>query len=435
MTAGMLIAAPAASAGTYPMYQCGTNTPSVAPGWSVYGINTQASTVLSNGCSAGGTIGDYVFSNGQAGAVTENGSSGSQVGLALNVPASAPDVTIQSLSAEAIASPVTGDDAYLGFSSAGQQLPGMVELPYGASDDYTANESWRLPGGARDFEAFVNCTTDDSSPTCNFADNVRVPALRNVLLTLADAVPPTVTSVSGPLATAAAAGATVSGTQSLSFSASDADSGVRSATLTLTPSGGSAPNVQTIDYGAQCAYDSWNACPLTQSGSAFTVDTSALSSGEYSVELTVADAAGNVVHDQLGSIIPAAAFDHLLGTSAKWSLSLRASPRRVHRHSVITLAGRVATAPRPPSGKLIYLEARAVSITWKGRGRARHRVRDYGTWITFQTLRAQSDGAFRSTYRFHLGGRHRYQFMAVAPQEGGYANATGSSDAVMVTET
>lgn len=39
-----------------------------------------------------------------------------QVALALNVPSSSPHVTIHSIIAEVTASPVTGDDAFLGFA-------------------------------------------------------------------------------------------------------------------------------------------------------------------------------------------------------------------------------------------------------------------------------------------------------------------------------
>ena len=102
-----LALAPSASAGTYPMYQCAPGVPAVSPGWSVFGNTTNANTVLSNTCSAGGSIGDYVFTDGQAGAVTENGESGSQVGLRIDVPGSAPGVTIHAIKAEVIASAVT----------------------------------------------------------------------------------------------------------------------------------------------------------------------------------------------------------------------------------------------------------------------------------------------------------------------------------------
>jgi hypothetical protein len=297
-----LLSPPAATAGTYPMHQCAPGTPAVSPGWSVYGYNTNASSVLSNTCSTGGAIGDYVASNEQAGAVTENGHSGSQVGLALDVPGSAPDVSIQSISAEVIGSSVTGDDAFMGFTSAGQALPGEVEIPNGGGSNYTASDSWTLPQGARDFEAHVNCSTDDSSPTCYFADSIAVPALNDITLTLTDNTPPVIKSASGPLATAAADKSTVAGSQTLSFTASDADSGVRSAKLTLTPQDGETPYTHTFDFAAQCSYDSWNACPLTESVSEFALNTAALKDDSYTVNLTVTDAAGNTASDSLGTI-------------------------------------------------------------------------------------------------------------------------------------
>ena len=301
-----LLAAPSlASAGTYPMHQCAPGTPVVSPGWSVYGINTDASSVLSNTCSSGGAIGDSVASNEQAGAVTENGHSGSLVGLQVNVPPSAPDVTIQSITAEVTGSAVTGDDAFMGFTSGGQALPGAVELFNGGGSNYSATDSWTLPQGARDFEAHVFCSTDDSSTTCYFADSIAVPALNDITLTLEDDTPPVIKSASGPLATAAADKSTVAGSQTLSFTASDADSGVRSATLTLTPQDGETPYTHTFDFAAQCSYDSWNACPLTESVSEFALNTATLKDGSYTVNLTVTDAAGNTASDSLGTITTA----------------------------------------------------------------------------------------------------------------------------------
>jgi hypothetical protein len=297
-----LASAPPAAAGTYPMYQCVPGSEAVSPGWSVYGVDTNASTTLWDTCSSGGAIGDYVFSDGEAGAVTENGSSGSQVGLEIDVPGSAPDVSIQSIAAEVIGSSVTSDDAFMGFTSAGQLLPGEVELPYGGSN-YTTSESWSLPQGARDFEAHVNCTTDHSSPTCDFADTIAVPALTDITLTLVDDTPPAVTSASGSLATAAAHDSTVTGTQTLSFAGSDADSGVRSATLTLTPQGGQEPYTHTFDFSGECAYDSWNACPLSESLSGFTLNTATLKDDSYTANLSITDAAGNTASDPLGTLV------------------------------------------------------------------------------------------------------------------------------------
>ena len=296
------LCATSAQAGIYPMYQCAPGVPAVSPGWSVFGNTTNANTVLSNGCSAGGSIGDYVFTDGQAGAVTENGESGSQVGLRIDVPGGAPGVTIHAIKAEVIASAVTGDDAFLEFASAGQSLPGATELPYGGGSAYTATESWTLPQGARDFEAYVNCSTDRSSPTCDFADSTAVPALANITLSLEDDTPPTVENVSGPLAAASAADASVGGSQPMSFTGSDAGSGVHTATLTLSPLGGGASYVHTFDFSGECTYDSWNACPLTETVSGFMVNTDALADGAYEASLAVTDAAGNVTNDALGSI-------------------------------------------------------------------------------------------------------------------------------------
>jgi hypothetical protein len=285
------------------MYQCAPGTEAVSPGWSVFGVNTITSSVLWNTCSTGGVIGDSVASEEKAGAVTENAHSGSQVGLQIDVPASAPDVTISSITAEVIGSSVTGDDAFMGFTSAGQALPGAVEIPNGGGSNYTASDSWTLPQGARDFEAHVNCSTDDSSPTCYFADSIAVPALNDITLTLEDNTPPAVSSVSGALASAAAAKSTVAGSQLLNFTGGDADSGVRSATLTLSPQAGGAPYAHVFDFSSQCSYDAWNACPLTQTVSGFAVNTSSLKDDTYAASLAVTDAAGNVASDPLGTIV------------------------------------------------------------------------------------------------------------------------------------
>jgi hypothetical protein len=398
-----LVSASVASAGTYPMYQCSPGTEAVSPGWSVFGYNTNASTVLWNTCSAGGAIGDYVSSDEQAGAVTENGHSGSQVGLALDVPGSAPDVSIQSIGAEVIGSSVTGDDAFMGFTSAGQALPGEVELPYGGSN-YTASESWSLPQGARDFEVHVNCTTDMSSPTCAFADSISVPALTDITLTLADNTPPAVTSVSGLLASAAAANATVSGSQAISFTASDADSGVRSATLTLSPQNGGAPSVHTFSFASECTYDAWNACPVTQTVSGFPVNTTALTNGAYAVELSITDAAGNVTNDALGSVtvdnpstsagllgaapgagagatanISAVGLGAPNGTDASEAAQLHLGASRITRafaHRGLRLAGRLLSPQEHPIGNasLDVLEETAGTATFKLIGHATTRA-------------------------------------------------------------
>jgi hypothetical protein len=124
----------------------------------------------------------------------------------------------------------------------------------------------------------------------------------------------------------------------------------------------------------------------------------------------------------------------LAGSNAKWRVSLRVAPRMVHRHTTVRLSGVVGTSPRPGDGKLVYLQARSLGVAWKGSGSRRHRVTLFGKWVTFQAFRAKSNGTFGSTYKFKLGGRHTYQFQAVAPAEGQFRNPTGISSTITVKE-
>lgn len=296
----MLMYTGVARAGTYLMYQCSASAPSVADGWSVFKAETQANASVVNTCPSGGRLGIYVYTDGQAGAVTESGDAGSEVGLKLDVPASAPSVTIRALKARVIGSSVTGDRAYLIFDTDTSQLS-IAELPYG-SGEYDTTETWTFPQGERGFLLHVNCTTSNGSPTCDFADNTAVPALSEMTLTLEDNTPPSIAAATGELASAAAAKATVSGTQTFGFTATDANAGVLSATLTLTPKAGGTASTHTFEFASQCTYESWNACPTEQRTTGYSFDTSALKDGTYTVDLSVRDAAGNETNDALGTI-------------------------------------------------------------------------------------------------------------------------------------
>jgi hypothetical protein len=327
----VLAPVPSARAGTYPMYQCDASAShtGVAPGWSAFGNSTNASTVLTNSCSSGGSLGDYVFSHGQAGAVEEDGSNGSQVGLAVGVPGSAPDVTIKAISAQVQVSSVTGDDAFLGFNSDGQALPGAVEIADGGSG-YVSNESWTVPQGARDFEAYVNCTTDHSATNCDFASSTQVPALIDMAFTLVDETSPNISGLSGSLVEAGSHQSTVNGSQTIAFTGSDSDSGVTSASLKLTPQGSGSPYTKTFDFSSQCTYESWNACPTQQNVSSFSVPTATLKDDRYSAELLLTDAAGNTTTDSLGTIVthnaPSISSSPLIGGTPTVSSTLSASP-------------------------------------------------------------------------------------------------------------
>lgn len=123
----------------------------------------------------------------------------------------------------------------------------------------------------------------------------------------------------------------------------------------------------------------------------------------------------------------------LLGSTSPWQLTLAVSPRIVRRGTTIRLDGLVLTSPRPSSGKLVYIRARTLEVLRAGKGH-HHAVDRYGKWVTFLQLRTDSTGRFEGAYRFKLGGKHTYQFSAVAPQEGGFLNTSGVSSVVTVNE-
>lgn len=295
------------------MYQCSAAHPNVAPGWSVYGADTTSSTVLSDTCASGGAIGLYVYANNVPGEFTNAAPGGGSVGLGVNVDGP-PAVTIAAVTAQVTVSPNSGDVAFLGFNSSGTLLPGMVELPYEAAEPYVTTDSWTLPTGATNFTAFVNCSTEKAQPACYFPDSTEVPALNDITITLADSVPPSLNEISGTLATAAAHSAIVSGAQTIGFTGTDVNSGVRSATLTLTPQNGEAPYTHTFSFVAACTYESWNACPTSESVGPFVLETASLTDDTYAVSIEVTDAAGNVTSEGLGTITTRNAVNTSLGT-------------------------------------------------------------------------------------------------------------------------
>lgn len=124
----------------------------------------------------------------------------------------------------------------------------------------------------------------------------------------------------------------------------------------------------------------------------------------------------------------------LRGSLAPWLINLAASRLVVHRGQKVVFSGRVESSPRPAVGKLIYLEARAVMTRHTGPRGHRRAQRVYGPWLTFANTRAKPDGRYEASHRFALGGRHVYQFEAIAPQESGFINVTGRSRIITVTE-
>ena len=298
-------------------------------------------------------------------------------------------------------------------------------------DALSTPDDLSLPSDTTDLEVVAYCSNDDASAPCTEgpggSSDSQILGLYGSQLTLSDPNLPGGDVTGGALA----GSGPVSGTLSLAYTATDPDSGVRLVELLVDNQ-----IVAQHDYGSLCPYDNFQACPADISDTV-AWNTTSVPDGQHDLALELVSAAGDtaILDDHTITIANAIGASGETGTSAVWSVSLTVSPRRVHQHTAITLSGLVAPSPRPPAGKLIYLQARSVSSARRGRGRKRHRVHLYGPWITFHVLNADPEGRFSATYRFRLGGDHRYQMRAVAPAEGGFANPTGSSAPVLVTET
>jgi hypothetical protein len=337
-------------------------------------------------------------------------------------------------------------------------------------------EAHTLPTGATGIVLAVYCSTDDYSNPCKYSEpNTPAIAVYGSAIVVSDPTPPTGGLTGGGLD----GSGPVSGTQSISYNASDALAGVQSVQLLVD-----GTVVGSNSYTGNCSFANFQPCPASELGS-LSWNTASVPNGPHEVVVQITNAAGNTTMigdhaiatsnsagsggpggsggsgsgggtggvngsngtngsngaagaggaggqatvDVLGS--GSALGSVLLGSGSRWRVSLSVSPRRVRRRTKVRLSGVVSTSPRPGTGKLIYLQARSVGSARRGR----RRVTVFGKWITFEAFRAKSNGTFSSTYTFKLGGHHTYQFQAVAPAEGQYRNPTGTSSTITVKES
>jgi hypothetical protein len=183
-----------------------------------------------------------------------------------------------------------------------------------------------------------------------------------------------------------------------------------------TTNADSAPTVPVTNPAASASCTQ-SGCPAESAGGPS-------GSGTGAVPITINLPAGSLNAD-----------NHQLGSPAAWSVSLRVRPTRVRKHTQITLTGRVHTRPLPAHGKLVDLRARSVHTRLITPGPRHHLVTSYGRWAVFAVLKTRRNGSFSFKYAFKQGGKHTYQVQAVAPREGGYANANGSSTAYQICES
>ena len=128
------------------------------------------------------------------------------------------------------------------------------------------------------------CSADDGGSGCTFGSGEDpILQLFGAQLTLEDNSLPSGNVTGGGLA----GSGTVSGTQALTYTASDPNSGVRAVDLLID-----GDQVAQNDYGARCPYQNFLACPATVSDS-ISWNTAGASAGSHEVALKVVSAAGD----------------------------------------------------------------------------------------------------------------------------------------------
>jgi hypothetical protein len=262
--AALLSLAAPARAGTYPMLQCGaTAGREVSAGWVTYGPAT-----IFDACGGDDSFGVWLPE-------MPYDTTG---GLTIGVPAALPHITIARVDATMSVARELNQYAFLRWFAGGSILVDREMTGWAQTLSRTP------PDDARDFSLDVYCSFGAGPVNCRFDDFHRAVAVTAMTFTLAENDDPTAQATGGSLLADGAR----NGTESLTLTASDADSGVRSAVVQLGESA-----VGAYDFSPACAYTDWNACPLNQTRT-LDVDTTRVPDGTYPLRLDMADAAGNV---------------------------------------------------------------------------------------------------------------------------------------------
>ena len=240
--------APSASAGTYQMNQCASaSSRATSVDWGVW-----------NNIHGGGYYNTCATTGGSFGLNDAEMDYNSVAGLNINVPASRPHVSITHVDAMVTAAPEQLDPSVCCNKqvswfrlSAGAQVQFEQEMT-----GWSQSVSRDIPA-TRDFQAGIYCTFANGPQNCDWTSDPTI-GLSQFVFTLSENDPPTAQATGGSLL----AGGTLSGTQSLSYTAADSDSGVHDVSVMLGDT-----TVGSDSYAGRCANDNWNACPNTEKSS------------------------------------------------------------------------------------------------------------------------------------------------------------------------
>ncbi len=156
---------------------------------------------------------------------------------------------------------------------------------FGPVDHTYTPDNYTLPAGATNFSLQTYCSSDDGVQGCVIGKGSETPDLQmfGSQITLEDNTPPTASVTGGILAGTG----TLTGTQSLSYTASDPLSGVRQVKMLID-------GIQAVanTYTSQCPYQNFLACPANTTDT-IKWNTASVLDGQHSLQVLVEDAAQN----------------------------------------------------------------------------------------------------------------------------------------------
>jgi hypothetical protein len=267
LVAALALAMPAAaSAGTYTINNCPlAPTPNSNQGsWTIFN-SPQAD---SGSCAgAGAFIGPLSGSLGP----------GSLAGVQIAVPAGS-GITIQQARLWWSVAGSGGATTFALLSANGNTVL-QAYAPYNAT---STPDDKVLPANTTSLTAAAYCSNDDAGAGCSYGSGENeILGLYGSQLTLADSTLPSGSITGGSLA----GSGPVSGVASMSFTAADADSGVRYVQVLVD-----GKEVAQNDYIAQCPYEDFAACPKTISDT-ISWNSATVPNGEHDVAVRVINAA------------------------------------------------------------------------------------------------------------------------------------------------
>lgn len=335
---GLVLSAPAASAGTYVMRSC--NIPGergTSPG--PWRWQTPVNTFASNDCQRGGGFGINagMMSPGAAAGVTLE--TGTEIGIRrvrLWVVA-----RLRSTGSAMFAATVSGTST--------TATPSDLFGPPGGETLTTPYVSPELPPETSIYTVFVSCSGNTGEPCTPVDTNIL--EVRGVEATLEENIAPSGSIEGGDLL----GDGPKSGVRTLTYKASDAESGV----LRVSAVVGKAV-VGTTDFAGSCEHGALAACATTRNGS-IEIDTRKIPDGIYPVSLRVTDAAGNeqsipsstavqVLNRDIGSSVPSPAAPGGLRLTAEFAANRRTTFTAGFRKRVTVRGLLVSASGQPVQG-------------------------------------------------------------------------------------